>query len=137
MKARIRLLRNLVGPQVRRFRCRRNWSQEDLVSKLQDAGWNISRPRLARIEGREACVTDIECVVLASTLGVKTQDLLPQMDSSQSLFVTLSAMTGGQLKRLMPPEDILADRTARLLNESKILSRNLDKAGARRPQISA
>lgn len=137
MKARIRLLRNLVGPQVRRFRCKRNWSQEDLISKLQDAGWNISRPRLARIEGREACVTDIECVMLASTLGVNAQDLLPQMDGSQSLFVTLSAMTGGQLKRLMPPEDILADRTAKLLNGDKILSRNLDNAGAPRPQVSA
>lgn len=137
MKAQIRLLRNLVGPQVRRFRCRRNWSQEDLISKLQDAGWNISRPRLARIEGREACVTDIECLVLASTLGVKMQDLLPQIDASQSLFVTLSAMTGGQLKRLMPPEDILADRTARLLNEQKILSRNLDNADLPKMQIPA
>lgn len=137
MSARIRLLRNLVGPQVRRIRCRNNWSQEDLVDKLQDAGWNISRPRLARIEGREACVTDIECVVLASTLGVKTQDLLPQLDGSQSLFITLSAMTGGQLKRLMPPEDILADRTAKLLSGNKILSRNLDNTSQSRPQVAA
>lgn len=75
--------------------------------------------------------------MLASTLGVNAQDLLPQMDGSQSLFVTLSAMTGGQLKRLMPPEDILADRTAKLLNGDKILSRNLDNAGAPRPQVSA
>lgn len=82
-------------------------------------------------------MTDIECVMLANTLGVKTQDLLPQLDGSQSLFVTLSAMTGGQLKRLMPPDEILADRTAKLLNGNKILSRNLDNAGAQRPQVAA
>jgi transcriptional regulator with XRE-family HTH domain len=109
------MLHNLIGAQVRRQRWLRKMSQTKLAEKLQDMGWNVSRARIARIEAGEACVGDIEHFMFAKFFGVKMDDLLPPMDGAKSAFIILQQLTGGQLKRLMSPEDILADRTARLL----------------------
>ena len=52
MPASARRHRNIIGPQVRRLRNQRGWSQEQLAAKLQIAGWDISRSALAKIETR-------------------------------------------------------------------------------------
>ena len=43
-----KLIRNVVGLEIRRLREKRNWSQSDLSSKLQLAGWDIERTVLTR-----------------------------------------------------------------------------------------
>jgi hypothetical protein len=43
---------NLIGPNVIKFRHLRDWTQEQLVSKLQLAGLYITRDILANIELR-------------------------------------------------------------------------------------
>jgi len=107
---RARISRNLIGPQVRRFRCQRNWSQEELADKLQDMGWNVARQHVAKIEAGEVWVSDIEHLMLAKVFGVKMEDLLPRMDRSQSLFIVLTQLTGDNSKcsyrpmRLSPTE---------------------------------
>ncbi|HEU6448280.1 MAG TPA: helix-turn-helix transcriptional regulator [Verrucomicrobiae bacterium] len=126
MNARARLIRNLVGQQVRRIRWKRNWTQSDFISRLHDIGWNICRQRLARIEAGEARVNDIEYVVFAQALGVKTDDLLPPINGGPSFFIALSKLTGGQLKKLMSPDEILAK------DSEKILSSILDKRNGHR-----
>jgi transcriptional regulator with XRE-family HTH domain len=118
------VLHNLIGPQVRRLRWLRKMSQALLAEKLQDMGWNISRARIARIEAGEACVSDIEYFLFAKVFGVKMDALLPPIDSAQSAFIVLRQLIGGQLKRLMSPEEILADRTARLLDGDKHFVQN-------------
>jgi hypothetical protein len=111
----IQTLYNLIGPQVRRFRCEQKWSQEDLADRLHEMGWDICRQRIARIEGGNTWVSDIEHYLLAKVFGKKMEDLLPHMDSSESIFIVLSQLTG-KLKMVMSPDEILEKRSKKLLN---------------------
>lgn len=111
-----RILRNLIGRQVRRYRWERDWSQEELADHLHDMGLNIERQRIAKIEIGEAWVSDIEIILMAKVFEVKIEQMFPKFDNSQSLFIVLSKMTGGKLKLLMSPDEILANRSMKLLN---------------------
>lgn len=69
---------NLVGPQIRRLRSRKEWSQNDLAIKLQILGLeSATRGRVSKIEARTACVSDDEILYFARVLGVSTEDLYP------------------------------------------------------------
>ncbi|MDQ6632091.1 MAG: hypothetical protein M3Y82_10105 [Verrucomicrobiota bacterium] len=110
----VRKLRNLVGPQVRRIRWQKKWSQEQLTNKLQDLGWNICRQRLARIESCEAWVSDFEMLLIATSLEIKVLDLFPKIPITKPLYEVLSDMMAGQVKSLVAPEKILYDRSVSL-----------------------
>ena len=69
--------RNLIGPQVRRLRNRRGWSQEKLAAKLQIAGWDISRSALAKIETRIQWIRDYQLAYLLNVLRADYADLFP------------------------------------------------------------
>ena len=69
---------NLVGPQVRRFRTKKGWSQQELATKLQLRGWSISRDSLASLELSRRRVPDCELLFLARVLGVGIEDLFPK-----------------------------------------------------------
>jgi transcriptional regulator with XRE-family HTH domain len=111
----IRKIRNLIGPQVRRLRSGKNLSQEKLMFKLQDLGWNICRQRIARIESREAWVSDFEIMLIATALEVEITELLPKLEKKQPLYLALSNLLAGQVKTLASPEEILTDRSLRAL----------------------
>jgi len=68
---------NLVGPQVRKFRNQKNWTQEALAAKLQVEGWDVSRESLAKLEAQFRRVPDCELLFLAKVLGVEVVDLFP------------------------------------------------------------
>ena len=51
---------NVIGPEIRRIRKQRGWSQSKLALRLQSVGWNISRSGLAKIECRIMWVGDFE-----------------------------------------------------------------------------
>ena len=70
--------KNIVGPQVRRFREERGWSQSAFAAKCQMAGWDISRGIVAAIEGRARWVGDFELMLLAKVLRINPVDLLPK-----------------------------------------------------------
>jgi len=70
--------KNLIGPQVRRWREKKNWSQEAFAAKLQLRGWNVSRDSLANLELQRRRVPDCEMLFLARVLGVKLEDLFPR-----------------------------------------------------------
>ena len=93
---------NLIGPQVRRFRCKKDMSQEELTSRLQDIGLHICRQRLARIEACEACVNDFEVLIFAKALEVDYKELLPKVPP-QSVAEFIGKILAGQFK-LMPIE---------------------------------
>jgi transcriptional regulator with XRE-family HTH domain len=69
---------NLVGPQVRKWRDNRGWSQETLSSKLQLQGWSISRNSLAKLELGLRRVSDCELFFLARVLRIDLRDLFPR-----------------------------------------------------------
>jgi transcriptional regulator with XRE-family HTH domain len=69
---------NLVGPQVKKWRIKRGWSQEELAAKLQLRGWSISRDSLANLELQRRRVPDCEMLFLSRALGIKLEDLFPK-----------------------------------------------------------
>jgi transcriptional regulator with XRE-family HTH domain len=70
--------KNLVGPQVRKRRLKKGWSQEALAAKLQLRGWSISRDSLASLESQRRRVPDCEMLYLARALGIRLDDLFPR-----------------------------------------------------------
>ena len=69
---------NIVGPQVRKLRSAKGWSQEDLAAHLQRQGWAIMRGTLAKIEAQVRCVSDREMLTLSRVLGVSMEKLCGQ-----------------------------------------------------------
>src|SRR5256885_10619424 len=68
---------NLVGPQVRKFRLQKGWTQATLAGKLQLAGWDVGRESLAKLESQIRRVPDCELLFLAKVLNVKLSELFP------------------------------------------------------------
>ncbi len=69
---------NVVGPQVRKLREQKGWTQDQLAVKLQLEGWDTSRDSITRLENQERRVPDLELFVVAKTFGVTCNDLFPE-----------------------------------------------------------
>ena len=69
---------NEVGPQVRKFRVRKGWTQSVLAQRLQLQGWSISIGSLGKLEARLRRVPDCELMFLARVLGVSIAELFPR-----------------------------------------------------------
>jgi transcriptional regulator with XRE-family HTH domain len=87
--------RNIIGPQVRRLRNQRGWSQEQLAAKLQIAGWDVSRNGLAKIETRIQWMRDYQLAYLLNVFGVAYADLYPASLDPRGRYLD------DRLKRLM------------------------------------
>ena len=68
---------NVIGPNVAKYRYQRNWTQDDLVGKLQLVGCYMTRDMLANIETQRCPVTDKQIEFFAHVLGVEERDLFP------------------------------------------------------------
>lgn len=69
---------NVVGPQVRRLRSGKGWSQNDFAIKLQILGMpHASRVKIAKIESRLVWIADEDLMYISRALGVTTEDLYP------------------------------------------------------------
>ena len=66
---------NVVGPQVRKYRNRKGWTQSVLAQKLQLQGWSISVGSLGKLEAQLRRVPDCELIFLAKVLGISILDL--------------------------------------------------------------
>lgn len=77
--------KNNVGPQVRRLRYARGWSQATLAIKLQIAGLDITRSGVSKIEARMISVKDRTLMYLAEVLKVSVQDLFPPRERGARL----------------------------------------------------
>ena len=69
---------NVVGPQVRKFRVKKGWTQPILAEKLQLQGWSISTGSLGKLEAQLRRVPDCELMFLAKVLSVSISDLFPK-----------------------------------------------------------
>ncbi len=89
----MRQINNIVGPQIRKLRVQREWSQAKLAIKLQMAGWDISRGTLAKVEGGTHCVREYQICFLMHVFKVQYRDLLPPAidPHDPNLFEKLSA----------------------------------------------
>ncbi len=69
---------NVVGPQIRKLREQKGWTQDELAVKVQLFGWDTSRLSVTRLENQERRVPDVELFVFAKVLGVRADDLFPR-----------------------------------------------------------
>jgi len=77
--------KNLIGPQVRKIRDQKDWSQAVLAQKLQLQGWDLNRTSIAKLEAQLRRVTDGELLFLAKVLQVPIADLLPKNPNFKTL----------------------------------------------------
>lgn len=68
---------NVIGQMVSRLRYQRNWTQDELVARLQVIGCDMSRNVLANIETRRCVATDRQIEFLAQVFGVEVGNLFP------------------------------------------------------------
>ena len=68
--------RNIIGARVTEARKAQGMKQNDLLTKLQLAGVDISSPALSLLEGQKRPVSDIELNALANILNVSVNWLL-------------------------------------------------------------
>src|SRR3989475_12763917 len=68
---------NVIGPNVAKYRYQRNWTQDDLVGKLQLVGCYMTRDMLASIETQRCSATDKQIEFFAHVLGVEERHLFP------------------------------------------------------------
>jgi transcriptional regulator with XRE-family HTH domain len=76
---------NVVGPQVRKFRVRKGWTQSVLARKLQLQGWSISVGSLGKLEAQLRRVPDCELMFLARVLGISIVDFFPRNTALKQL----------------------------------------------------
>ncbi|MCL2365118.1 MAG: XRE family transcriptional regulator [Defluviitaleaceae bacterium] len=70
--------KNIVGTKVLALRLERKIKQKDFLAQLQSLGMDISATSLSRLEGQYRLVQDMEVVILAKALGVKSEALLSE-----------------------------------------------------------
>jgi|SRR5665213_1730103 len=69
---------NVIGPQARKFRNKKGWTQSILAQKLQLQGWDISVNSLGKLEAQLRRVPDCELMFLAKVLGVNIKEFFPR-----------------------------------------------------------
>ena len=72
--------KNIIGPQVRKIRNFQDLTQDELTTKCNLMGWDISRSTLAKIESQVRRITDDEVFFLAKGLKVSVSDLYYHLD---------------------------------------------------------
>ena len=88
---------NLIGPQLRKLRYKRELSQPKLAEECQRGGWDVGRDTIANIEAQRRWVTDFELLFIARILAVPLEELLPA--PSQAPRAIKAAMEGKKTKR--------------------------------------
>ena len=68
---------NIIGPVLRRKRVKAGRTQEQLATKIQIAGWDLSRAGVSKIEAQLRKVNDSELQILATVLKSEIKDLYP------------------------------------------------------------
>ena len=66
---------NLVGPQIRKLRVERGWSQAKFAVQLQLKGLDMGRDVVARIECQIRGIRDLDIPFFARTLEVEVSHL--------------------------------------------------------------
>jgi transcriptional regulator with XRE-family HTH domain len=106
---------NMVGPQIRKLRYVRGWSQNLLATKLQLLGWNIDRVAVAKIESRLVHVDDYELLYFTRVFNVGFADLFPKIDAQRRILeVVTELMQRRPLPGASPKRVVMLATTVRL-----------------------
>ncbi|HEX8294805.1 MAG TPA: helix-turn-helix transcriptional regulator [Chthoniobacteraceae bacterium] len=94
---------NVIGPEIRRIRKQRGWSQSKLALRLQSVGWQISRSALAKIECRIVWVGDFELLYFVSAFGVAIGELFPRHARKAPVESMIAKLAGATAGRALAP----------------------------------
>jgi transcriptional regulator with XRE-family HTH domain len=83
---------NIIGPQVRRLRYVRGWSQNMLAAKITTLRLGHRPVGLAKIESRLVHVDDYELLYLSKVFNVSLADLFPAIDPSRRLHEVITEL---------------------------------------------
>jgi transcriptional regulator with XRE-family HTH domain len=83
---------NMVGPQIRKLRYARGWSQEKLAEQLQLVGWDIGRVAVSKIESRLVHMDDYELLYFTKVFNVGLADLFPKIDAERQIHEALTEL---------------------------------------------
>lgn len=83
---------NIVGPQIRKLRVRRGWSQAKLAERLQLNGLDIGREVIAQIEAQTHCVKDKDLPFFAYVLKVGVDDLFFGRENRRSMTAIIAQL---------------------------------------------
>jgi transcriptional regulator with XRE-family HTH domain len=92
---------NIVGPQIRKLRVRRGWSQAKLAERLQLNGWDIGREVVAQVEAQTHCVKDKDLLYFALAFKVSLPDLFFGMEGRLSMTAIIAQLQ--QINFSKPP----------------------------------
>ena len=73
---------NASGPRIKELRESSGLSQEQLASRLQLAGLNLTQKAISRIETGDRIVADYELIYFSKVLCVTVSDLLGHPEST-------------------------------------------------------
>jgi transcriptional regulator with XRE-family HTH domain len=90
-----------VGPQIRKLRVQRGWSQAKLAERLQLNGLDIGREVVAQIEAQTHCVKDKDLLYFAHALKVNLADLFFGTEGRQSMTAIIAQLQ--QINLSKPP----------------------------------
>ena len=82
----------LAGPQIRKLRYARGWSQEKLAEKLQLLGWDIDRVAVSKIESRLVHMDDYELLYFTKVFNVGLADLFPRIGAERQIHEALTEL---------------------------------------------
>jgi len=99
---------NMIGPQVRRLRYLRGWSQETLAGKLQLLGWDIGRVSLAKIESRLVHVEEYELWFFARAFNVRLDELFPPIDTGRQMHEVVAELMHRRTSSEASPKKVIA-----------------------------
>jgi transcriptional regulator with XRE-family HTH domain len=66
---------NVSGPQIKRLRLAKGWSQAKLAERLQLSGLDVGRDTVARVECQAHGIRDMDIPFFARSLGVEISRL--------------------------------------------------------------
>jgi transcriptional regulator with XRE-family HTH domain len=104
----------VIGDQIRLFRDRRGWTQEELAAQVEELGVPMSNVTVARIEkakGRKVGLSVEELLAFAAVLGVSPKNLLTPGDKGARLrlFPTIDPVDAELVRAWIRGENVLFD----------------------------
>lgn len=90
-----------MGPQIRKLRVLRGWSQAKLAERLQLNGLDIGREVVAQVEAQTHCVKDKDLLYFAHALKVNLADLFFGKEGRQSMTAIIAQLQQANLQK--PP----------------------------------
>ena len=104
--------KNLVGPEIRKLRCQRGWTQAKLAKILAREGLDITRSSLAKVECQLVWVGDFELLYFVRALGVRLEHLFHAF-GGEDIISALAGTTTANARHAMTVQPSMTKESRR------------------------